>query len=122
MDGLLGRLAYARVCENFHDEARQLITEALNTEGAVRIHDLYNSAAEVYLALGEDDQAAECARMAYETAWADGDPYVWRWRLERAQAVLSQLGLPLPDMPTFDEALVGKLPYEDEIYAFIDSL
>ncbi len=120
--GLMGRLAYARICENFHAEARQIMTEALGIEDAVRIHDLYNSAAEVYLALGDDAQAADYARMAYQTAWADGEPYVWRWRLERAQTVLTRLGLPLPDMPAFNEDHIEKIPYEDEIYAFIDGL
>jgi tetratricopeptide (TPR) repeat protein len=120
--GLLGRLAYTRVRENFHDEARALIEEALDNEDPVRIHDLYNSAAEVYLALGDEAQAADYAYRAYETAWADGEPYVWRWRLDRARAVLASLNLPEPDMPAFHADRIEQIPFEDEIFRFVENL
>ena len=108
--GLMGRLAYVRVCENLHDEARRLLTEALRNEEAGRLHDLYNSAAEVYLAMGETDQAAHYAALAYESAWADGCRYVWWWRLERAREVLETLNQPIPEMPAFDESRIEPIP------------
>ena len=120
--GLLGRLAYVRVCENLFDEAQHLIAEALESNEDVRLHDLYNSAAEVYLALGDADQAAHYARIAYESAWTDGQPYVWWWRLERAREVLAALKLAEPDLSPFTEDRLEKIPFEDEILAFIDDL
>jgi tetratricopeptide (TPR) repeat protein len=122
VSGLLGRLAYVRVCENLVDEAQQLIHEALADEEASRLHDLYNSAAEVYLKLGDTQQAAQYASLAYEYAWADGPPFVWWWRLERARLVLNDVHVPLPDLPPFDEERLEKIPYEADIYTFIADL
>ena len=65
---------------------------------------------------------AEYALLAYETAWTDGPPFVWWWRLERARQALEQLDVPLPDLPPFDEASLEQVPYEDEIYAFIANM
>lgn len=123
VSGLVGRLAYVRVCENLVDEAQQLIHEALADEESGRVHDLYNSAAEIYLKLGDAEQAAQYARLAYELAWADGLPFVWWWRLERARRVLDELNLPMPDhLLPFDEERLEKIPYEEDIYAFIADL
>jgi tetratricopeptide (TPR) repeat protein len=120
--GLIGRLAYVRVRDNLFDEALSLINEALDSNDDVRLHDLYNSAAEVYLALGDVEQATRYATLAYESAWTDGYPYVWWWRLERAREVLAALEIPEPTLPPFDEARIEKIPYEDEIFAFIQDL
>lgn len=122
VSGLVGRLAFVRACEELFDEAQQLLLEALADEAAGRLHDLYNSAAEVYLMMGDKVQAAQYAGLAYESAWADGLPFVWWWRLERAQQVLEQLDAPIPDLLPFDEERIERVPYEDEIYAFIDEL
>lgn len=122
VSGLLGRLAYVRVREELFDEAQQLLTEALADEEAGRLHDLYNSAAEIYHALGDQEQAVHYAMLAYESAWADGLPFVWWWRLERARQVLKNLNAPIPELPPFDEDRIEKVPYENDIYAFIDEL
>jgi tetratricopeptide (TPR) repeat protein len=122
VSGLLGRLAYVRVCEELYDEAQQLLAEAFAGDEAGRLHDLYNSAAEVYLTLGDTEQARQYATMAYESAWADGLPFVWWWRMERARQVLDQVNAPVPDLPPFDEERIEKVPYEAEIYAFIHEL
>lgn len=122
VSGLLGRLAYVRACENLLEDAQQLLTEALADDEAGRLHDLYNSAAETYLMMGDNQQAAQYAAMAYETAWADGPPFVWWWRLERARQVLEQVQAPVPDMPPFDEDRIEKVPYEADIYSFIGEL
>ena len=122
VSGLIGRLAYVRSCENLHDDALYLITQALADEEAGRLHDLYNSAAETYLTMGDGDQAAHYAALAYESAWADGPPFVWWWRLERARQVLDQVGAAVPGLPPFEEERIEKVPYENEIYIFIDEL
>lgn len=86
------------------------------------IHDLHNSAAEVYLTLSEHDKAEEHAIAAYKSAWADGPPYVFWWSLERAKKVLAALNVEPPEMPPFDPNKVEPVPYEDEIRALIEEL
>ena len=122
VSGLLGRLAYVRVREELYDEAQTILAEALESEDGGRLHDLFNSAAEIYLALGDAAQAAHYATLAYEAAWTDGVPFVWWWRLERARKVLETLDAPVPDMPPFTEDHIEKVPYEAEIYEFIEEL
>ncbi len=117
-----GCFARALVLGGEKKRARQIIGEALAQQYKEEFHDLYNSAAEVYLALGERETAREYAIKAYKWAWADGPPYVWWWDLERAKKMLDTLGEPYPDMPTFDESKVKKIPHEDEIRAFVEEL
>ncbi len=120
--GLLGRLAYVRVREELYEEAQNILNEALEAEDGGRLHDLFNSAAEIYLALGDPAQATHYATLAYEAAWTDGVPFVWWWRLERARNVLETLEAPVPELPAFTEGNIEQVPYEDDIYAFIDEL
>src|SRR5690606_30599522 len=79
------------------------------------------NAAEVYLTLADHDKAREYAIRGYQSAWADGPPYVWWWYLERAKAVLDALGEPYPALPPFDPAKIGQYPYQDEIEAHIEA-
>lgn len=115
----LGGLARARGAQSVScaaqgraDEARRLVKESGR----------YIDAAEVYLTLGDVEQARDYALAAYRWAWADGPPYVWWWSLERAKRVLAALDEPEPEMPPFDPDAVEPLPYEDEIRAFIEEL
>ncbi|GAG45123.1 unnamed protein product, partial [marine sediment metagenome] len=48
--------------------------------------------AELWLAIGDHKQAKHHARKAYEWAWADGEPYVRRYELDKSRALLEQLG------------------------------
>jgi tetratricopeptide (TPR) repeat protein len=80
----LGCIARTRAAQGRPDEARRLLAEAFAQPYNEEIHDLHNSAAEVYLALGEHDRAREQALAAYQSAWADGPPYTWWWGLDRA--------------------------------------
>ncbi len=118
----MGDLARTRALQGRHDEARCLLQEAFALECKSEVHDLYASAAEVYLTLGERDKAEGYARKAYKAAWADGPPFVWWWALERAKQVLAALGVAEPVLPRFDPAKVSPLPQEDEIRAFIAAL
>ena len=118
----LGCLARAYVLQGRHDEARQLIAEAFEEKEKWDVFDLHNSAASVYLALGEHKQAKEHAIVAYKAAWADGPPYSIWWDLDRAKSILKALGVPEPDMPPFDLTKVRPIPYEDEIQRFIAEL
>jgi hypothetical protein len=62
------------------------------------------------------------ALAAYKAAWADGEPYVFRYALNKARALLEQLGAEIPDLPPYDPAKDEKLPWEDEVAAAIERL
>ena len=78
--------------------------------------------AELWLAIGEREQAALHAEAAYRYAWADGEPYVRRYELDRAKALLEQLGVEIPALPAYDPAEHPKFPWEYEIDAVITRL
>jgi tetratricopeptide (TPR) repeat protein len=117
----LRRIAVVRALQGHTGEARQMIEEVLQRE----IEDEnkpYLDAAEVYLILGEREEASRCALQAYAQAWADGPPFIWWWELERAKQVLSALDIDPPQLPPFDPAKVGPIPLESEIRGLIAEL
>jgi len=119
----LGRLARVKAKQGAFDEAVKLIDEAWR--GTVVEFDkaeLYNCAAEVYRAMGDESQATENAINAYKIAWADGPPYINWYELENAKSHLDALGIAYPDMPPFDESKMEPLPYEDELQAYLEEL
>jgi hypothetical protein len=78
--------------------------------------------AELWAALGERERAVQHALACYRWAWADGEPYVLRFELERAKALLQTLGVEAPVLDPYDPAKDGKYPMEDEINAAIEKL
>jgi tetratricopeptide (TPR) repeat protein len=108
---VLGGLARAYALQGDHARTRAIADELSKSN---------INAAEVYHLIGDSDRAREYALKAYEWAWAGGPPYVWWWALERAKRVLDALGVSYPDLPPFDEAKIGKFPYQDEIEAYIE--
>ncbi len=78
--------------------------------------------AELWLAIGDREQAKKHALAAYEWAWADGVPYVHRYELNKAHALLEKLGVAIPKLSPYDAARDEKLPWEDEVAAAIDKL
>jgi len=78
--------------------------------------------AELWLAIGEAEEARKHALKAYRWAWADGEPYVQRYELNEARALLEQLGADIPELPPYDPAKDEKLPWEDELVAAIEKL
>jgi hypothetical protein len=78
--------------------------------------------AELWMLIGDAEQAEKHALSAYKSAWADGEPYVYRYALSKAQALLERLGVPIPNLPPYDPAKDEKLPWEDEIVAAIEKL
>ena len=78
--------------------------------------------AELWLLIGDTEQAKKHALAAYEWAWADGEPYVHRYELNKARALLDQLGAEIPKLPPYDPAKDEKLPWEDEVVSAIEKL
>ena len=78
--------------------------------------------ADLWLAIGDREQAKKHALAAYKWAWADGEPYVRRYELNKARALLEKLGAEIPNLPPYDPAKDEKLPWEDEVAAAIEKL
>lgn len=95
------------------DEAEQM------AQAKERSHQML---AELWLAMGDHEQAKKHALAAYKGAWADGEPYVFRHALNKARALLGQLGAEIPDLPPYDPAKDEKLPWEEEVVAAIEIL
>lgn len=78
--------------------------------------------AEIWYAIGDKNEARKHALKAYEKAWADGEPYVWRYELNQARALLEKLGAEIPNLPPYDPRKDEKFPWEDELDAAIAEL
>ncbi len=76
--------------------------------------------AELWLAIGNQEQAKKHALAAYKVAWADGEPYVFRYELNKATALLHQLGVPLPQLPPYDPAKDIPFPWEAQVEALLE--
>ena len=75
---------------------------------------------------GDDEEPREAAKRhalaAYKWAWADGEPYVWRYELDQAKAILDQLGEPYPDLPPYDPEKDVEVDWEPDVRAAIERL
>ena len=78
--------------------------------------------AELWLLLGDDEQAKKHALADYKWAWADGEPYVNRHELTKATELLTKMKVPVPNLPPYDPAKDEKLPWEDDVRAVIEKL
>lgn len=78
--------------------------------------------AELWLAIGDHEQAKKHALAAYKWAWADGEPYVHRYELDKTRALLKKLGVEIPNLPPYDPAKDEKFPWEDKVAAAIEKL
>lgn len=76
--------------------------------------------AELWQAIGDADRAAEHALTAYRWAWADGRPHVRAHPMERATALLGELGSDVPDLPDYDPARDPELPWEADVVAALE--
>ncbi|MGV3618118.1 MAG: DUF4062 domain-containing protein [Fimbriimonas sp.] len=76
--------------------------------------------AEVWEGLGEPEKAGAEARKAYQEAWNDGEPYVYRYHLDRAKEILTRLGAPMPELPPFDPNRIERFEWEDDLVALIE--
>jgi hypothetical protein len=76
----------------------------------------------LWKAIGDLGQAKHHALAAYEQAWADGEPYVYRYELTKTTELLNELGVTIPDLPPYDSAKDEPFPWEAEIRAAIEKL
>jgi tetratricopeptide (TPR) repeat protein len=98
------------------DEAREEALRLTGPDGAHRF------LAMIWQAVGDLDRAAKEALAAYEQAWADGEPFVYRYDLTAATKLLGELGVAVPDLPPYDPAKDEPFPWEDDIRRVIDEL
>ena len=59
---------------------------------------------------GNVEKAVEAAEKAYRLAWCDGPPFAYHWGLERARALLKELGAGEPVLLPFDESRFEAMP------------
>lgn len=78
--------------------------------------------AELWYELGDPRLAAEHAKAAYRHAWADGEPYVRRYELDRAEDLLRQLGEDIPVLAVHDLPQDPVEPWEDRVTAAIEEM
>ena len=107
------RLALARQCAG-QLEAPHAEAERLQAAGA-RGYAL----ARLWQAAGNMAQARAQALHAHRWAWADGEPFVRRFDLERARGLLAELGEPEPTLPPYDPTSRKRFDWQDEVEAAI---
>ena len=82
----------------------------------------HRALADLWFAIGDHDRAKYHAVAAYKWAWADGEPYVHRYELNKARALLDQLGTEIPELPHYDPSKDEKLPWEDTVAVAIQKI
>jgi hypothetical protein len=111
------RLALAKFHLGQLDDPRREAERLSNENWTPPLH-----LANLWQAIGDPEQAKKYALEAYERAWADGEPYVRRYYLDRSRALLEKLGVPIPNLPPYDPAKDEKFPWEDADLAAIEKL
>jgi hypothetical protein len=114
----LADLARLQAAQGDAGHAKALLTETLAQGG----FGVALAAVEVYATLGEPTEAKRYVDAAYREAWADGPPYAIYHELNRIRAALKTLGLPEPQLPSYDPARIPPLPDEAEIRAYLAEL
>jgi hypothetical protein len=94
--------------------------EAKQLAGARR--PFHRGLADLWLAIGDHEEAKKHAGSAYKWAWADGEPHVHRYELNKARALLEKLEIEVPKLPSYDLAKYEKLPWEDSVADAIENL
>ena len=72
--------------------------------------DAFNVLAQVERDAGNHAEAVKAATEAYRLAWCDGPPFAYHWGLEKARALLAELGASEPSLPAFDVAKFEPMP------------
>lgn len=81
-------------------QAREVLDDLweLATRGGFRLTlaDAHLVLAAIERDAGQVDAAREAAREAYTSAWCDGPPHAYHWTLQKAAAMISELGAEIP--------------------------
>jgi tetratricopeptide (TPR) repeat protein len=96
--------------------------QGVATELSTRCNPAHLPLAELWFAIGDHPQAIKHALEAYKWAWADGEPYVDRFELNRSGALLETLGVAIPDLPPYDESKAEEFAWEDDVRELIEEL
>ena len=75
--------------------------------------------AELWQDLGEPTRAIAAALRAHSSACGSGEPYVYRYYLDRADALLRKLGETPPEVPKHNPANDEVFDWEDDVRALI---
>jgi hypothetical protein len=78
--------------------------------------------AELWLLIGDKEKSEKYALEAYKGGWAEGEPYVYRYQLNKATALLHELGVEIPNLPPFDESKIVIEDWEIELDKYIEEL
>jgi tetratricopeptide (TPR) repeat protein len=78
--------------------------------------------AELYIELGDREEARHHALAGYKWAWADGPTHSRWWELNRCRAVLAALGELEPKLPAYDRKTAKPIPHEADVRALIAKL
>jgi tetratricopeptide (TPR) repeat protein len=78
--------------------------------------------ARLWLAIGDRSEATRHALKAYKWAWADGEPFVYRYYLNESEALLKELGAEIPSLSPYDPASDPPLPWEKDVIGMIERL
>ena len=97
---------------NAREEAERLSAKPDNSALAV---------AELWRALGEEEQAVQHALRAHGWAVADGEPHVYRHELDRARVLLNDLGVEPPETPHYGPSKDEQFPWEKDIAAALEN-
>ena len=82
----------------------------------------HNYLAMLWRKIGDLEQAKKHALAAYKWAWADGEPYVHRYDLNKATELLRELNAPIPDLPPYDPSKNEPFPWEADMREAIKKL
>lgn len=78
--------------------------------------------ADLWFAIGNNAQAKKYALAAVEWAWADGEPFVHRYDLDKACVLLKKLGVEIPNLQNYDPSKDIKFLWEDKLALKINGL
>lgn len=100
-----------------HPGDARAVAESLNSASD---HDTALAVAELWRELGELERAKAAALRAHRSACGIGEPYVYRYALDRADALLRELGDNPPKVPRHDPATDEVFDWEDDVRALIE--
>jgi hypothetical protein len=78
--------------------------------------------AHLWHALGDHPQTRHHALAAYRGAWGQGEPWVFRYELDKSAQLLREMQVPIPDLPPYDPAADPPFPWEAKVRAAIERL